>query len=492
MEKYSLHDVIVTEVTKMLSSGKNHITVLLPTGCGKTIIIADIVKSLQYTPFIIVSQRILKESLLLRKNELFANQSEMVFLTKEFEQEYHERINNSRDNTQLLFILYDSTPADRDSLSRIIPPDAKVISFGTVFQQYSDQSENDLIYPFECNIFHSESLIDVRDYITCNDSERQNIVDQINSKANKRERLLYAIKTAPICASPEASPEELSLLQEKIKEKDKLIAEKEETINILKSLLMSVGIPEDDLRQAVEHIKKIKYECVDDESDIVTEKVAEAIAEKSMFLFSRYRTPYTEEYYSSLIKACLSEAVWNKMCPESQSCLITGKIAFQSMLNVDNTSLDFSGVCILASKALDLEVSKRFYQNYVSFLTSKYPQSSWPNALLNKGAVLSDDEFTLGSVKYVVGIDEKGEIRNSYVYRLFIKYAKSYLYRNCFSEDEIREHLRKTIESIENVRTKYRNPAAHRTPLNQVTAKECLDYLIDTYKKLKEILEVIK
>ena len=45
------------------------------------------------------------------------------------------------------------------------------------------------------------------------------------------------------------------------------------------------------------------------------------------------------------------------------------------------------------------------------------------------------------------------------------------------------------VKYVEKVREDYRNPSAHREKIDLVTAEACMDYMLETYKKLKEILE---
>ncbi len=114
-----------------------------------------------------------------------------------------------KQHNNLLFVLFETTSKDRECLARVIPAEAIVVSFGVSFGIKSAPSQSDQFPQFECSVFYSDTILDVRDMITANAAERQIIVSQITDKRNKQNKLLFAIHTAPYCASPEASNEEL-------------------------------------------------------------------------------------------------------------------------------------------------------------------------------------------------------------------------------------------------------------------------------------------
>ena len=497
MRSSDMHNAVISEINAFLSHGKKRISILMPTGCGTSTLMGKLVTTSLSSPIVLVSQKTVYNSLIARKDELFSNNSPNVLTVAAIRNNPQIIQAQIRTNNNVSFVLFDITPVDRVLLSELIPSNSTVISFGhgPVPRIPRDSVDKSAPRLFECFVFYSETLLDVRDLITASATERQAIINQISHKEKLLNTTIHAIRTAPYNASPEASQEELDYLQKKIRERDRIIAEKEETISILTSLLKSAGISNDEILASISHIKEIKHKYSRIKNDETAEIIANTVAEESKKLFSQHLTPFTREYFTSLIESSITKEVWKKMQQESQTCLITGKIAFQSMINADDDSLDYSGICILAAKALDIEMSLRFYTKYLEYLqdpNNHFNLSQWPNTLFDKyGNVLTDDGFTLGSIKYVIGISEDGAIKNRYVYKMFLQYAKSALYDPSFSEVEITEHLKKCVNSIETVRLKYRNPAAHRTSLDRVTAEECFNYLVDTYKKLKEILEVL-
>ena len=493
MERNKIYDVQFSKVYNLLHQGRKRITVLMPVGSGRIIVISYIIKLLRQKTTVIVPGQTYRNMFVMQNEGLFEDDNVSVLTANDYLENYVEwDYGNHESYFSTLYVLYETTPNQRVELEKIIPKDSIVVSFGSAGHVEKNSILKNAFEPFECCVFYSESILDIRDLIIASDSERNIIIKQILDTKRNQDKLLYALRITPFNASPGASGEELEALNEKIRERDKKIAYQEETIKVLQSLLNSAGISVEDINESINLIRRIKCEYGDEDSEIINEKVARIIAVESQKLFAQYVVSFSKDYYTSVIKSCLTSDVWNKMTQESKNCLLTGKIAFQSMINIQDESLDYSGVCILASKSLDIEMSKRFFHNYVMYLRQTSDQDSWPKTLFRDGNLLSDEEFTLGSIKYVVGIDKYGVVKNRYVNRLFLKYAIDELYVPSLSRIEIKHHLQKCIEVVETVRENYRNPAAHRVSLDRTTAKECFDYLVDTYKKLKEILRDMK
>lgn len=107
----------------------------------------------------------------------------------------------------------------------------------------------------------------------------------------------------------------------------------------------------------------------------------------------------------------------------------------------------------------------------------------------DKNKIMTRNEFTLGSVIYVVGYNKCFSIENKSDYNLFLQYATNCLFlQNCNVEEE----KKKDLNFIENVRKDYRNPSAHKNRMEFTTAKECLDYVLDVKHMLKEMLIKMK
>lgn len=203
------------------------------------------------------------------------------------------------------------------------------------------------------------------------------------------------------------------------------------------------------------------------------------------------------------LKTSLGENAWNKLSEESKNYLISAKVTYSYYSNI--YSLDYSGVCLLVTKALEVEMSRRFYKDFVAFLKSGY-EDSWKNHLDDfpttliktvngSRALKSAKEFTLGSVSYVLCAtpDPKATEAQQEVNRSrLLQYAKQRLFIATISDEEIMDKLRYFGECIDEITKKYRNKAAHTNELKKVDAEGCFEIVIDVEKLLKKILEMFR
>lgn len=190
------------------------------------------------------------------------------------------------------------------------------------------------------------------------------------------------------------------------------------------------------------------------------------------------------------------EEAWNKLDASSQNFLVSSKMTFQNfMLLKDRT--DYSGVCLLVTKALEVEMSRRFCIDFIAYLEEQYPgnYSKFPTTLLPKDKKknlqpIDPTHFTLGSVAYVLckyrSSKSKEEQANNKA-RL-LEFSKKKLFSGK-TEDEIFDLLSEYAEAIEKVRKNYRNPAAHTNQLTRIDAEQCFELVIDVEKLLKRMLD---
>ena len=216
----------------------------------------------------------------------------------------------------------------------------------------------------------------------------------------------------------------------------------------------------------------------------------------------------SREYNTELQKLIhtFGQNTWEKMEDSSRSFLVSSKIAFNNLINIEN-NVDYSGVCLLVTKALEVEMSKRFGKNFLAYLKGKYRGKEnyyqFPTALLNTyydenntphKKPIRPKDFTLGKLPYVMclfytnGITD--EQKENYRQKL-IEYAKEKLF-NEKTDEEILEILKDFAEAIEEVKKDYRNPSAHTNQVKRIDAEECFNLVIDVEKLLKRILDSFK
>ena len=252
-----------------------------------------------------------------------------------------------------------------------------------------------------------------------------------------------------------------------------------------------------DLESNDEFVKETALKQLQDKvADIVSSLTESALSSKD------------QKYFEGYLIGELTAEVWEKIDDKSKAFLITAKSSYESMIKLkDSETFDYSGVCLLVTKALEVETTKRFFLSYKDYLTREYSSiSCWPEALRKRKQgkvteyVIDDNEFTLGTVVPLIGLkreygndgkiiaylDEKKETKKQ-----FIDYAKKELFE--FSDCcKVEKEIKEDVHFIDTVRVDYRNPAAHRDRMTITSAKECLEYVIDVQHMLKNMLSTMK
>ena len=187
---------------------------------------------------------------------------------------------------------------------------------------------------------------------------------------------------------------------------------------------------------------------------------------------------------------------WNRLEERSQTFLVSAKITFAQLINMPDI-VDYSGVCLLVTKALEVEAGKRFCTGFVNYMKEKYPwkqnKDQYPTALISRfDKPLRPKDFTLGTLAYILCYyedEEKSEEQKANNMTKLLEYAKAKLFPPDKSEQDINATLAFYAEEIESVKNDYRNPAAHTNELTKINAQECFDLVIDVQKLLKKMLE---
>lgn len=303
--------------------------------------------------------------------------------------------------------------------------------------------------------------------------------------------------------------------QDQLIEKDARIAQQDQMISFMKTAFSSIGISPEVIEQSFEQIQKIRESLVEelestdeDVKEIALKKLQDKVAEIVGELTRNVISVADNTYYKEYLVGELTQEVWDKLDEKSKAFLITAKSNYDSMIKMsDKDSMDYSGVCLLVTKALEVETTKRFFDKYKDFLNRKYTGvSQWPHVLRQRvrgqvtDEIIPDGEFTLGSVVPTVGYkrdyDNDGNIigysRGHNGTRLdFLDYATSNLFKSSDRRNAERE-IEKDYHFIEKVRLDYRNPSAHRDELTITSAKNCIEYVIDVQHMLKEMLGAMK
>lgn len=119
--------------------------------------------------------------------------------------------------------------------------------------------------------------------------------------------------------------------------------------------------------------------------------------------------------HAKLVEARMGEEAWKKLTDESKRFLITAKFMFEENVILED-SVDYSSICLLASKAIEVELAKRFVKSYCKYLEERCGNqySIWPSAVIKKdqdGALLpiSESDYMLGNTPFILGfLPKKG------------------------------------------------------------------------------------
>ena len=284
--------------------------------------------------------------------------------------------------------------------------------------------------------------------------------------------------------------EKLTSIQQTVeKGQDTIIS----TLNDIKKEIKNISLKITDYQSLIE--RQIKTFESDEEKDMLIAAFADVCAERIINETNSFTDDDSYDSEKTNIINLLGESAWNKLSEESKTCLISSKLMFDN-LNYMDEILDYSGVCILVTKALEVELFKRFYKNFFEYLDKKYHRkyNNYPTGLLykNRGR-LNEDKFNLGTMAYIFCLKEHD---NYYKAKNNEEKLIEYCASDLFNENETKEIkilIKKFGNEIENIREKYRNPSAHRNNISKDDAKDCLNIVLcGDDRLLKEMLDSFK
>lgn len=206
----------------------------------------------------------------------------------------------------------------------------------------------------------------------------------------------------------------------------------------------------------------------------------------------------------------LFDPIWDRLDPRTQRELFSAKMSYQLLAQKEcGNDIDFSGVCTLASKAMEVECEKYFYKRFQQYIFEQTPEKRRDAQFVEALSLTPEAEkqskqrggFTLGSVQHILkprNDREKGEFEP---YKRYMAVLTSYARERLFSpgvgadlmdDQQIRNVLWKYVDYVNTVKNQYRNPSVHKELVSQQSALSCLDYVVDVEKKLKEMVSAFQ
>ena len=202
--------------------------------------------------------------------------------------------------------------------------------------------------------------------------------------------------------------------------------------------------------------------------------------------------------YLKKLTSCIGKKTFLKLSSQAVTWLVSALMAYDTMKDYDRM-VDFSGVCVQIGKACEYELKKRIFTGYMAYEKKKYGEPQYlkkiPSACFStndtteESQLLTEDQVTLGKLKYIMGLDDNGRIASQKIWHEFREYAEAELLVNPASSYNI---IKSQMPVIARIRDEYRNPSAHAQEVTVVDAQECIQYVITVQKKLSELLEQYK
>ncbi len=181
--------------------------------------------------------------------------------------------------------------------------------------------------------------------------------------------------------------------------------------------------------------------------------------------------------------------VWDLLLPESCASLVSAHVLYESCREIHAEGFDFSGICISATSALEGEIRRRLYNDFMTWLQDAGIEETEIEYV--RGKVTKSFGFTLGCVPYVFGVKGSSQAARERVQDQFFPYMKAILADHacpdvfalfCSSDADA------FVTRTEFIREEYRNKAAHVENMTREEAQACMlavtDLLMDFYHLL--------
>ena len=343
-------------------------------------------------------------------------------------------------------------------------------------------------------VFPVNSVLDIRDIMFAAPEEKKSLVTMLQNTV-----MLYQMDV------DKAEQQERESEKEEL---ERLKAELAAVKRLNEAMLLisqSAGIDIEDLKTAADKIVAIKdkYQVVSDAAELDEQTITDLQNETAAVLSSmanRKMTSYNRSVYEKSLMDLLGEDTWRKLASNSKDYLISARMNYDAMTSsADKDQFDYSGVCLQVTKVLDEELTERVYRRYKTYLESIYPSETmleyWPDGMVaydNRSRteyIRRSEDFTLGSVAKVIGVNSRGYVMDQRSLDIFTKFAKQKLYKPGLTDRKISTLIMDIAISAEKVRNDYRNPSAHRERLSRSTAEDCMAYMLEQIKKIKLILQ---
>ena len=186
---------------------------------------------------------------------------------------------------------------------------------------------------------------------------------------------------------------------------------------------------------------------------------------------------------------------WKHLEDSSRRSLTTG-MAFYLQLAATRQHLDYSGVCLMVSRALEIELKRRLFQEFCEYVERRYPFATnpgqWPALLCqwengSPMGIIPANKITLGSIPYLCNVKQRYGIKPGEAalnMKWLSEYGREKLFRATLADEEVKSLWAFIGSFAQHVADTWRNPAAHQGNLGYARARECLAFVLEGKQSL--------
>ncbi|MBO6112103.1 MAG: hypothetical protein J6P45_03520 [Lachnospiraceae bacterium] len=188
----------------------------------------------------------------------------------------------------------------------------------------------------------------------------------------------------------------------------------------------------------------------------------------------------------------IGEDTWQKMDKISQKLIVSAEILLERIPS--NSDFDYAAVCLTATKALEIELGKRYFSDYIKYSIDQNIKNLTSGLIKDGVCTRTEAEFSFEYLEGITGfaVNEEGELevipKFSGDNMVFLDYAFKELTKTS-SKQHSRTMIMNQVFASNVIKTNFRDAAALGDRLSYSEAKDCMDYLIDDQRAFGVILE---
>ena len=201
---------------------------------------------------------------------------------------------------------------------------------------------------------------------------------------------------------------------------------------------------------------------------------------------------------------------WNIVDKKTKTCIVSAIFNYVVLYSYGVElcgNLDFSGIVLDMFKALEIELAKYLYSNYIEYLKSiDFPPELFDGkrSFLKRIGTNEFDykdpsdisEFTLGNMHLAVGFEYSPQTPSTAFYKYYIdepmiEYLSEIFKSDANQADDIIDYIVSLTQEVKSISDALRNPAAHNEIIKFKRAEVSGNYIVKVQRLLIEFLEKI-